>query len=126
MRIKNQPIINPAVDEQFTIPHPTLRNENMAPVDLGLTTARAIRLFLNEAWKAPAQAPSFDDSAMAYELFRSVRLADTSGHDYIELDTEQHEWLLASFKLLGASIFRIHAAQLLGVLGEVYEEELVT
>jgi hypothetical protein len=126
VRIKNQKIINPAVDEQFVIPHPTLMQEGGVPVELGLTTARAIRLFLNEAWKAPAPAPTFDDSAMAMELFQSVRHADAGDFDYIEIDDEQHEWLLLSFKQLGASIYRIHAAQILGVLGDLVESEEVT
>lgn len=124
MRIKNQAIINPAVDEQFLIPHPTLMQESGQPAELGLTTARCIRLFLNEAWKAPQPAPSFDDSAMAYELFQAVRQSDAADFDYIEMDEEQHEWLLLSFKQLGAGIYRIHAAQILGVLGEIYEEEM--
>jgi hypothetical protein len=124
VRIKNQAIINPAVDEQFLIPHPTLTQDSGVPAELGLTTARSIRLFLNEAWKAPAPAPTFDDSAMAMELFQAVRRADAGDFEYIEMDEEQHEWLLLSFKQLGAAIYRIHAAQILGVLGEVYEEEM--
>jgi len=115
-------ITNRVIHEPFTDFAMKVANVKPDMPDVDLTSAHAIRAFMNAVFTASKKTPTMVDSEHAMSLLLAARKAK----DYITIDEDDYDWLMKLLDAEGCSVFGIHGALVRKHLMEAHSESYVT